>query len=338
MAPPAEAEAPSTAFASKDAAASAAAAGVSGNGDVSVGRGEPLRPPAAAKVTFAETPVTAVPAPAATRERSNVGGTHVDSDFNEGRGNGGSPSVSGGAGTARGGGEGKLDGGVGVARELAGAMDPVPEEDGDLSITIGTGSKVPFPTTVAAANAIADGGHGGTGGGGSSSSSGATPSRTVDTAAATHDSIAAVAGRSSGCSGSVSLGSGRLSSPGPVTMAGSAGGTRGELTPPLGSEQTDTSISSGGGGDGGAHDASATSGLLGASSTGGSVRGSGSAGNPEKVRVRPFIFFFVFCALLRFTSLSLLGWPCYNTTWTFTATYLLSSWLPFSVRCFLDRL
>ena len=275
--------------ASKDAGGASSNAGVSGGGggvDSSVS--------SSARVKFAESAAGAavVVAPSATHGVSSVGATLVDNDA---AGKGGGPSAWSGAG-ARGGGVGT----AGVASDTAGAsMDPVPEE-GDMSITIGTGSKVPFPAAAAAAaanGAIPDGGRRGSGGG--SSISGATSCRTVDTAAATHDSSAAAAA-GVGHSGSVTFSSGRLSSskgsPAPVMAAGGAG-ARGELTPPLGSEQTDTSISigSGGGGDGGAHDAS---GLLGGSSTGGSVLGVGTAARKaDKVRKPLYLPGFKRCTL-----------------------------------------
>jgi len=165
------------------------------------------------------------------------------------------------AGAGAGGGKVML---VGFAREKAvnGAMHSVPEEDGDTSITIGTGSKAPFSISAAgsagSADSVASGAHsGGREGGGTGA-----PRRAVG--------------------GLVSF---AKAAPGPARAA--TGGDSGEFTPPLDSEQTDTASCSSGGGRGGGEcgqDASATSGLLGGGSTSGSALALESNGKPGKVR------------------------------------------------------
>ncbi len=192
------------------------------------------------------------------------GGSHGENGFPERIGNGGGLRR---AGAVAGGGKVGL---IGFAREQAGAMLSVPEEDGDTSLTIGTGSRAPFTTSTG----------GGSAGGGSGDSA---------------MSGACSGGRDGAGVGAASRAVGGLASStkaaqGTATVA--TGGDNGEFTPPLGSEQTDTaSCSSGGGGGGGGgdgrHDASATSGLLGGGSTSGSglaLEGNGKTGKVRAAR------------------------------------------------------
>ncbi|CAN0443265.1 unnamed protein product [Pylaiella littoralis] len=147
-------------------------------------------------------------------------------------------------------------------------MSRVAEEDEDMSLTIGAGSGALFPNPIAA-GAVADGYRGS-----SSSFNVPTVSRATNGAAAASQGSGAAAAAQSGEGGREERGA--------------------DLSPPLGSEKTDTSdhgscVSCGGGGDGvgvgvGRGEVTAnSSGLLGGgSSTGGSVRDSGPAEKPTK--------------------------------------------------------
>lgn len=224
----------------------------------------PVKAPAAEPAAEVGTPSTTrqLSSSSSSARSEAADGSDEKNSFPETRGNdGGRPLWSGAKSSVKGGG-----GGLGGTR--FGSMSRVPEEDEDMSLTIGTGSKVFFPAAATAAvaaagdDAIADGRRG------SDSFRAPTASRTTDRAAAPQGSGAVVPQRGEG--------------------GGEAKG--GDLTLPLGSEKTDTSdqgssASSGAAGVGNGDVNSNSSGLFGGGcSTGGSVLGVGTAGKPDKVR------------------------------------------------------